>query len=195
MITNKILIDTLNKEMHQNFRVLDGRPIFRIVWSADQLEVRRGMTREYYGHIFIREYFSVEPRKKYWYFKNPCWVLEKLIFIQGHQALKEILTEMVEAGNGVYEPVFPFVDKDFNPLPVSAPVVDVVIWHLLNPAKKLSASQLEDVRMRLEDEEVKYFEEELGVGERSPLFVFGSSAFVSTNQQGFSKTYKQENVE
>jgi hypothetical protein len=195
MITDTLLIDALNKEMHDRYRVLDGRPIYRLVWSDDQLEIRRGLTRDYYGHIFIREYFSVGPRKKYWYFKNPCWILEKLTFIQGQQALKEVIAELVEANNGTYEPVFPFVDKDFNPLPVSALVLDIVLWKLHNPTTPLTPSQLDDLRMKIEAEEVKYFEEELGKGERSPLFVFGSSAFVSSNQQGFAKTYKPEYIE
>jgi len=195
MITDLLLVDRLNKDLAREYVVLDGRPIYRIVWSEDQLEIRRGMTREYYGSIFIREYFSVGPRKKYWYFQNPCWVLEKLTFIQGQAALKEIITELVECANGTYEPIFPFVDKNFVPLPVSPLVVDIVLWKLHNPTTPLSPSQLDDLRVRMEEKEVAYFEEELGKGERSPLFVYGSSVAVSTNQLGFSKTYKKEYIE
>lgn len=195
MITDALLIEALNKELHERYRVLDGRPIYRLTWSEGELEIRKGLMREYYGHIFIREYQSVGPRKKYWYFKNPCWVLEKLVFIQGQQALKEVITELVEAGNGTYEPVFPFVDKDFNPLPVSALVLDIVLWKLHNPTTPLTPSQLDDLRQRIEEKEVAYFEEQLGDGERSPLFVMGSSAFVSSNQRGFAKTYKPEYIE
>jgi hypothetical protein len=185
----------MNKDLEAQFRVLDGRPIYRIVWSADQLEIRRGLTREFYGHIFIREYFTVGPQKKYWYFKNPCWLLEKLTFINGQAALKEVIQELVEASNGTYEPIFPYVDKDFNPLPVSRLVTDIVIWKLHNPTAPLSPSQLDDIRQRIEASEVAYFEEEIGKNERSPLFVAGNSVNVSTNQIGFNKTYKKEYIE
>jgi len=151
--------------------------------------------REFYGHIFLREYFSVGPRPKYWYFQRPCWVLEKLVFIKGRAALEEVVQELVECANGSYEPVYPFVDKDFNPLPVSAPVVETVIWKLQNPTKALTPSQLDDMRIALEEKEVAYFEEELGQNERAPLFVAENSVFVSTRQQGFSKTYKKEYTE
>jgi hypothetical protein len=195
MITDALLIEQVNKDLHRLYRVLDGRAMYRVVWSEDQLEVRRGLMREYYGHIFIREYFSVGPRKKYWYFQNPCWVLEKLTFIKGQAALKEVVQELVECANGSYEPIFPFVDKDFTPLPVSRLVIDIVLWKLHNPIAPLTPGQLDDLRKRIEDKEVKYFEEQLGEGERSPLFVFQNSAFVSTNQLGFSKTYKKEYTE
>lgn len=166
--------------------------MYRLVWSQDQLEVRRGLMREYYGHIFLREYFSVEPRKKYWYFKNPCWVLEKLTFIKGQAALKEVVTELVECANGSYEPLFPFVDKDFNALPVTRLVVDIVLWKLHNPTAPLTPGQLDDIRQRMEAKEVAAFEEELGAGERSPLFVFGSSVAVSTNQLKFKEEYVEK---
>jgi hypothetical protein len=195
MITDKLLIDQMNEDLKEQFRVLDGRPIYRIVWSADELEVRRGLMREFYGHIFIREYFTVGPRKKYWYFKNPCWLLEKLTFIQGQAALKEVIDELVEAVNGTYEPVFPYVDKNFNPLPVSRLVTDIVLWRLHNPTAPLTPGQLDDIRQRIEASEVAYFEEELGQNERSPLFVAGNAVNVSTNQLAFNKTYKQEYTE
>jgi hypothetical protein len=47
---------------------------------------------------------------------------------------------------------------------------------------------LEEVEER---NEVKYFEDQLSQGERSPLFVWENSAFVSTNQL----KYKQDYVE
>ena len=192
MITDLHLIETVNKSLADRFRVLDGRPIYRVVWSGDQLEIRRGLMREFYGHIFLREYFTVGPRPKYWYFQKPCWVLEKLVFIRSQAALKEVVQELVECANGSYEPVFPFVDAQFNALPVSREVVEIVIWKLQNPTAPLTPSQLDDLRVQLEEKEIAYFEEELGVGERSPLFVWGDAVAVSTNQQKFHQEYKEK---
>jgi hypothetical protein len=105
MHTDKHLVDAINSSLHQQFRVLDGRPIYRLVWSDDQLEVRKGKFSDFYGKIFIREVVAVRQIKKYWYMEEPGWVLEKLTFIKGNQALKDITEELVESGNGSYEPI------------------------------------------------------------------------------------------
>lgn len=195
MITDLVLIEAINKSLADRFRVLDGRPIYRLVWSGDQQEVRRGLMREFYGQIFLREYFTVGPRPKYWYFQKPCWLLEKLVFIRSQEALKEVVKELVECANGSYEPIFPFVDKDFNPLPVSSSVVEIVIWKLQNPTVPITPGQMKDLEEKLEAAEMRYFEEELAAeseNKRSPLFTTGDSLAVSTNQLAFNRTYKQE---
>lgn len=184
MITDKTIIDAINGLLLRDYRVLDGRPIYRVVWSGDQLEIRKGMFSEYYGHIFIRQYTAVKEIKKYWYFQKPCWVLEKLVFIHGNEALKEMQSELVECRNGTYETIYPFKDKDENPLPVNWEVVDLILWHLHNPGQKPDFEKMTQLE---EEEEVKYFEEELHENDRSPLFVWENSSFVSTNQLKFKK--------
>jgi len=109
------------------------------------------------------------------------------VFIKGVAALKEIVAELPECANGSYEPIFPFVDKNFKALPVSLPVVEIVVWKLQNPTKPLTPSQLDDLRVKLDDEEVEYFEEELGKDERAPLFVADNAVFSSTNQLKFKQ--------
>lgn len=194
MITDLILKDSINRRLHENFRVLDGRPIYRLVWSADEFEVRRGITREFYGHIFLREYVTVGPRPKYWYLYKPSFILEKLTFITGQAALKEICEELPNCANGSYEPIYVFQDKNFNPLPLSNKVVDFIIWNTQNPTKR-TWSDWEAIKIKEEDAEVKYFEEQLGEDERSPLFVWENSEFVSSNQIKFREKFKKEFVE
>jgi hypothetical protein len=184
MISDLVLIDSINRELAEKYRVLDGRPIYRIVWSADQLEVRRGLTREYYGHIFLREYMTVGEREKYWYFLKPCWVLEKLTFVPRLSTLKEIIEELPNCANGSYEPLYKFADKDSNPLPVNRFVVEFVLFCTQNPIKRNWSDWME-MQRREESEEVKYFEEEIAADERSPLFVFENSEFISTNQMEY----------
>lgn len=183
-ITDQHTIDAINRRLFEDFRVLDGRPIYRVVWSPDQLEMRKGKFSDWYGdHIFIREYTAVKEVKKYWYMPEPAWVLEKLVFIHGNQALKDVSEELVNARNGTYEPIYTFRNSK-GPLPVDWEIVDFIVWRLHNPAAPVDLERME----RLEDEaEVKYFEEELSKGERSPLFVWENSAFVSTNQIKFKK--------
>lgn len=187
-ITDKTVIESINRKLHRDFRVLDGRPIYRLVWSADQFEVRVGTFTDWYGHILIREeHKATRTVNKYWFFPKPCWVLEKLIFIRGNQALKEISEELVESKNGIYEAIYPFRDADDNPLPVWEKVVFFILDRLHNP-RKILASDLEAQRLAEELAETKYFEEKIGEGERPELFVWDNSAFVSTRQMEFKKS-------
>lgn len=187
MITDRTIIDAINKKLYEQYRVLDGRPIYRLVWSPDELEVRKGMFSEFYGHIFIRQYTAVKQIKKYWNYQTPRWVFEKLVFIAGNQALKEMETELVECRNGTYEPIYAFVDGDENPLPVAWEVVEYIVFKLQNPGK-VDSGLAEAAMLAEEAEEVKYFENQLSIGERSPLFVWENSAFVSTNQLKYRKS-------
>lgn len=182
------LVDSINETLKREFRVLDGRPIFRVVWSDDQLEVRKGKFSDWYGSILVREYTAVRQVKKYWYITPPTWVIEKLVFIANQTVLKEQVEELVECTNGSYEPVYVFSDKNGQPLELNREVVDFVVYTLMNPVKR-DYKGLEAIE---DKEEVKYFEEELGKGERSPLFVFENSAFVSTNQSKFKQEYKEK---
>ncbi len=164
MITDKVVIDSINKTLHENYRVLDGRPIYRLVWSDNQLEKRfSDKWCDYYGHILIRsEYKAVRTIKKYWH--------------------------ITQAHNGSYEPVYTFRDAKNNPLPVVFEVVDFILQGLHAPRRR-TASDMDKIREIEEAEEVKYFENELHEGERSPLFVWDNSAFVSTNQLRFRQDY------
>lgn len=179
-------IDTINRRLNDEYRVIDGRPIYRIVWSDDQLEMRKGTYSDWYGHIFIREVKNITRLvKKYWYFDKPSWVLEKLSFYASNAQMKEVLDELVEARNGSYEPVYRFYRESTKQnLPVNMRVVDFIVYSLHNPGRPDHA-KAQEVEER---EEVAYFEEELGKGERSPLFVAENSVFVSSNQMTFSNS-------
>jgi hypothetical protein len=63
-------------------------------------------------------------------------------------------------------------------------VVDIVLWQIHNPTKKLPSDMIADM-MKEEEEEVRFFEEEIGAlseNKRSPLFVFDNGVCVSTEQ-------------
>lgn len=196
MITDRIVIDSINKKLYDEYRTIDGRAIYRVVWGPDQLEVRKGKFSEFAGSIFIREYVGIQKVKKYWYMNTPCWVLEKLVFVNGYHALKDIMEELVEAGNGLYEPLFTFVGlkkgtKEEIPLPVNWQVVEFILHRIHNPTKLVESDYAEIDRIE-QQEEVDYFVDELSQNERSELFVFENSAFVSANQLRFRQEYKEK---
>ena len=193
MITDKHVIEAINRKLLEYHRVLDGRPIYRVVWSADELEVRKGKFSDWYGdHIFIREYTAVREVKKYWYLTEPAFVLEKLVFIHDKQALKEVCEELVMARNGTYEPIYTFRNSK-GLLPVDWEIVDFIVWRLQNPGAQVDHAEMERIS---EEQEVKYFEEEIGKGEkRTPLFIFDNSVGVSTNQAKFHQEYIESSKE
>jgi hypothetical protein len=160
-----------------------------LVWADEQIERRKGTFTDYYGSILIRqEYQAVRDIKKYWYFKRQdVWVLEKLVFLPKESQMKDMLEELVHAQNGTYEPLYTFADINDNPLPVVHEVVDFVIWRTQNPMEKMTQKDVDKLEAAEDKREVQYFEEQLRQDERSPLFVWENSAFVSTEQIKFRK--------
>lgn len=196
MNSDKTIVDNINASLLDRFRVLDGRPMYRIVWSDHQLEMRKGKFTDWYGHIFIREVTAVRQIKKYWYLPIQCWVLEKLVFIKGNAALKDLTAELVEAKNGTYETVYPFCNPDKGiTLPVSWPVVEFILHNLHNPGVKLTESDVRAMELEEEKNEADYFYEKISDEGRSNLFAFDLGMNVSTKQLDFKKNRQKEYVE
>jgi hypothetical protein len=195
-MTDKIVIEAINKTLADRYKVFDGRPMFRLVWSEDQLEVRKGTFTDWYGQIMIRqEHMCVREVKKYWYFQAPCWVLEKLIFMHSQSALDDLCLELVTARNGTYEPLYPFWhDGKKIHLPVVHDVVEYIIHAVHNP-QKMTESDHRAIMEKEEKSEVEYFEAELENDARSDLFVFENSSFVSLNQKRFREGRFKKNYD
>jgi len=99
------------------------------------------------------------------------------------------MKELVEAQNGSYEPAFTFLDdKKLINLPLDEEIIQNIIYSLQNPTKR-TPLDWKKVQQVEEDAEVKYFEDQMSQNERSPLFVWENSAFVSTNQLKFRQEY------
>jgi hypothetical protein len=191
--TDRLVIDAINATLKAEYRVLDGRPIYQLVWSEDPLEKRMGTYTDWYGSIMIRqEHKCLREIKKYWYVKPPCWVLEKLVFLPRQAQMKELLEELVQAQNGTYEIIFKFWSASKGvALPVVHEVVECILNRLHNPTQ-LRPSDFAEIQRLEEKAEVKYFEDQLSENERPELFVWDNSAFVSTNQLKFRETYTEK---
>jgi hypothetical protein len=188
MQTDTLVVAAINDSLKHEYRVLDGRPMYRIVWSDDELEKRIGTYCDYYGSILIREeHKCLREIKKYWYFTKPCWVLEKLVFLPHEREMYDLIKELVQARNGTYETVYKFINSKDEHLPVVHEIVEAILHTLHNPGHKLTQSDFDAIEKLEEKAEMNMFEEELMENERSPLFVWENSAFVSTNQLAFKR--------
>lgn len=84
---------------------LDGRQLFRLIWSESELEKRYGTYNVFYGNIYIRTETGVLEVRKYNYIKER-YILERLVYMPSR--------EIVGSENGHYECVYVFQDKDGN---------------------------------------------------------------------------------
>lgn len=119
------------------------QPIYRVVWSGDQVEKRFSTFRDFVPNtnILLREVAEVRECKKYNYLE-PQWILEKL-FINHHN--KEILdNDTLAPSSCTYEPLWAF---GFEPSGrARRPVwraIELILASVNNP-KKLTPSEMND---------------------------------------------------
>lgn len=130
---------------------LDGRQNFRVSWSNNEREWRRGTFRDFTpSGIYLGERTETRNVLKYPGCKD-CFVVEKLVFSP--------MTELVTSDKGHYELVWALMDmKTRKPLPLSWNPVNFLI-HLLLYGGKRTASDFEDELRKEEFEEVNtYFQ-------------------------------------
>ena len=104
-LINKKLIDMYGKSV-------TGQPYYRLVWSEDMYEIRKGdFDHHTASGIYLGTQYNVVDRvKKYGYFKDR-YVLET--FAPELQAMAQAVNkELVELDG--YEPLFVFTDKNRN---------------------------------------------------------------------------------
>jgi hypothetical protein len=119
------------------------QPIYRIVWSEEQLEKRFGTFRDFLPgtNIFLREVTGVREVKKYTYLE-PQYVLEKLFFNQHNTEILDNAT--LSPRMTTYEPLWAFGIDDKGQ--VKRPVwraIEIILMSVNNPSK-LTPSQMND---------------------------------------------------
>lgn len=184
--TDRLIIDAVNESLARRGSSLDGRPIFRVVWSSDQFELRAGMFVDKYGPIIIREVKAVREVHKYNYAMDR-WVLERLTYLPREN--KILADELIGVMNGSYEPLVIFWDESYAPIPVSWSMVERILWNLENyrPERKTAAMFEREEQEELEREALE-LEQEIGQDQRSALFESESAIFLdSTKQKSWGK--------
>jgi hypothetical protein len=112
----------LNNWLRETYgKSITGKTSFRLVWSNDITEKRRGQFNEFYGKIFLRTVTGIRELPKYNYIHNR-YILE----IWVGQDLSSN-GEVPDAIHGDYAPVWVFENSEGNPLPVTRKVLAFLI--------------------------------------------------------------------
>ena len=129
------MIHTVETQLIADFLTIRGpkvplsdKSIFRLVFSDDEFEFRRGIYRDFDSNgNFIKEYEQVKYTKKYPYLQA-CWVIEQ--WFDGSVAYSP---EIVGSINGNYELIYAFCDAKGNALPPLLKVAEIVMHRALLP--------------------------------------------------------------
>lgn len=153
----KEIHDWLNKQE----RMLDGRPIWRLVWSENLTEKRHGLFQDWYGSIFIREYRGIREARKYNYISER-WILEKFNSCRAG--------DFSFSGDsaGSYEPVWVFETGNGDYLAPTFKAVQFII-EFARQNRVMTAAERQIWAQRAEDEEFKKCYEEIGATTSDPI--------------------------
>ncbi len=157
-MTNNSVVNDINKKIKIHGSNIYGDPIFRVVFSDDEVESRHGTYRDYSGKIFVREVTEVRVVQKYPYIKSK-WILER--WAPGELSHHK---DLVTVKDGVYVCVYIFQDLQFGYLPPLLKVAEIVINHLLHPRTKGEAlSQDKEIEERNDEKEVDEIEKNIQI--------------------------------
>lgn len=145
-------ISRLNRFLFSQGLTLEGKALYRLVWSDTETEFRKGTFREFYGKIFLREFNGVREVKKYNYI-HERWILEK--WAPGNLTANR---ETPNSSNGDYIPVYVFEDSKGNYLPPNRKVLDFILAFMNGTIKQDSIPSEE----YLAEKEVEKMTESMG---------------------------------
>src|SRR5687767_14415988 len=125
---DQVELDGINKYLSDNYGRMDGiLPKFRLVWSLDQREKRKGRFKQEHFNALTEEMVMDVP--KYAQF-DPCYILEKLIPLPYE-------SEIVGSKYS-YEPLWTYTkkDKDGVRMDPSLIAIQFLLKHALEGPKK-----------------------------------------------------------
>lgn len=129
-------VNRINRSLIDNFGIdsSTGRPMWRIVWSDDQFEMR---LTEYTDEGFKLLHPEVRELPKYRQWIPHMWVLENLCVVP------DMNNRELPAVKLSYEPLFPFHDMHGNPTQPTYEACEFVI-QMINAAKGKSPIREKD---------------------------------------------------
>lgn len=122
------------------------KPVYKLVWSTNELELRHGTFREFHDDVFIREITETRWTRKYWYI-NDRWVLERWIPPELCAT-----SELPASNQGSYEPIYTFEDGDRLYLEPNIKVLDFIITQAEKPHHITQSELLNELKDKEEKE-------------------------------------------
>lgn len=148
MIELPFLVRQINKRLKFLFGVnIYGSANFRIVYSDNEFEKRRGSFNEFLGKIFLRQIVGIRECKKYPHLK------ERFIIERWYPADKAFTPEIPDSINGGYEPLYVFEDKDRNFLDPIERVAIIVCSCAIDPINFWKRKQMLEEYASRQDKE------------------------------------------
>lgn len=153
---NTGLIKIINKWLSKQGKSAALDPLFRLVWSNNEIELRHGTFNDFYGNLFIRQVTEVRETKKYPYIRDR-WVLER--FVPPEQAF---CSELPNSINGSYEPFFVFESKSGIYLQPTLKVVEFIVSAANRmQSEKITPQERLNMLERKEDREIADFMDQI----------------------------------
>src|SRR3990167_4401411 len=152
------IVDDINSQIKKHGSNDYGEPIFRVVFSDEQVENRWGTYNEYSGDIFLRSFTGIKEVKKYPWIKSK-WILERWVSCElaAHPDLHN-------DKNGLYICVYVFQDANNNYLPPLLKVSEIVIYNLLHPRSYSEIlSQDIEIEVNKDEAEINKMEEDFKI--------------------------------
>src|SRR6187402_3004152 len=152
------MIQALHVEINKRLLLLYGKekyslqPKYRIVRSEKQTEKRYGsydvLTQETGIWLGVKQ--GLVEIKKYWYMKD-TWLLER---VEPNTNRRDVFYDKY-----TYEPIFPFLDKDDNLLPLNWRAIEFIVGKLERAERKVMLTeedhrQEEEKKQKAEEEKV-----------------------------------------
>ena len=115
-------VEFINRWLMDQEKKLNGEPIYRLVWSDDQTEIRSGTFNDFSpSGLYLRTVTETRECPKYSYIRER-WVLEKWVPPE-QSATHEIPSSMF----GTYEPLYVFENSAGEYLAPNRRVVEFII--------------------------------------------------------------------
>ena len=106
---------------------LTNDPLFKLVWSDDERELRTGTFAKFVAGVKVSEETRTDQALKY------NWIKERWILEQWAPPDVTMMEELPNSNVGSYEPLYVFEDKDGNALPLRLDVIQFIIKQALKP--------------------------------------------------------------
>jgi hypothetical protein len=148
-------METFNKFLKQQGKTPLGAPLFKLVWSNSETELRSGQFEDWTkGGLFIRTFVGTREVLKYNYIVDR-WILEKWFPPE-----LTLCRELPNSINGSYEPLYVFEDRKGNFLHPNLKSLNFLIEQTRQPNRS-TPEQLMAALLEKEEKEVREIEDSL----------------------------------